>query len=59
MADKVKEKCRRCANNWKCDIRGVIEFHQPIDPDHPKFDYMCKNIYRAYMGDCPFFKVID
>ena len=50
------EMCRKCLNNWNCDIRGVIEFYQPIVQNHPNPDYTLENLFKAGTGECPFFR---
>jgi hypothetical protein len=61
MADTKKAIgiCRKCANNWKCDIRGVVEFFQPIEQNNPNPDYTLENIFKAGRGECPLFKAYD
>ena len=50
------EMCRRCLNNWKCDLRGVVEFFQPIEQNHSNPDYTLENLFKAGTGECPFFE---
>jgi hypothetical protein len=46
-------------NNWKCDIRGVVEFFQPIEQNNPNPDYTLENIFKAGRGECPLYKAYD